>query len=486
MRKELSDGVRCTIDYEAPDSFDSGSPFVLCPDSTDGECVICLSEMHGKECVALNKCGHRFHKGCIQDALGSHSSCPICRVPAVEPRGKSPSGKMVITHNQQSLGGHGSCGRLVIHYLLQGGVQKNYHTNPGVRYTGTHRDAYLPHNDDGKKLVKRLAYAFSRGLIFMVGTSLTTGRTDQITWASIHHKTSSHGGVHGWPDDGSYFLNCNDELDNLKVPCAEDCPSIFELGSVSKSRPNPNRRTRDSRGRRRNAGPPFQPKTIEYTVPEFLPSINESYIPCANANVTCSKCRSGLNSLGDQTSGRPVALKACGHTFHTNCLEAVLINDHRCPECGVLAMEPWGRGPAGIMQIDYNDTPCPGYEDCGTIYIQYLMQTGLQKSFHPNPGVQYSGTGRSAYLPYNEDGRDLLRRLCFAFQRGLTFSIGTSATSGMPNSITWSTVPHKSHLHGGAFGWPDISGTFFALCNDRLDELNVPPANNCPIVLVTT
>ncbi|KAL9191213.1 hypothetical protein ACHAXT_000919 [Thalassiosira profunda] len=73
----------------------------------------------------------------------------------------------------------------------------------------------------GRGILKRLAYAFTHGLTFTVGTSATTGQTDQCTWASIHHKTSTHGGAakHGFPD-AHYFVNCNGELDGLRVPPA--------------------------------------------------------------------------------------------------------------------------------------------------------------------------------------------------------------------------------------------------------------------------
>ena len=75
---------------------------------------------------------------------------------------------------------------------------------------------------DGQNLLKRLKYAWLHGLIFTIGTSLTSGAHDQCTWASVHHKTCRSGGVakHGYPDPG-YFVNCNQELDSLGVPAAE-------------------------------------------------------------------------------------------------------------------------------------------------------------------------------------------------------------------------------------------------------------------------
>lgn len=76
----------------------------------------------------------------------------------------------------------------------------------------------MPNNDDGRDLLKRLVYAFIHGLTFSVGTSVTTGKKNQCTWASIHHKTSTGGGVknHGYPDP-HYFVNCHNEMNCLGV-----------------------------------------------------------------------------------------------------------------------------------------------------------------------------------------------------------------------------------------------------------------------------
>ncbi|KAL6967701.1 hypothetical protein U1Q18_033508 [Sarracenia purpurea var. burkii] len=48
------------------------------------ECVICLSVFEERETGRkLPKCGHGFHLECIDVWLRSHSTCPICRAPAV-------------------------------------------------------------------------------------------------------------------------------------------------------------------------------------------------------------------------------------------------------------------------------------------------------------------------------------------------------------------------------------------------------------------
>ena len=187
------------------------------------DCAICLDVLSTHEAVKLKKCGHNFHKHCIQHAVSLRNECPICRYVVGEPQGRMPSGKMTITTSTDECQGY-ACGTIIIKYRIPSGVQAIYMQNPGHSFTGIKRRAYLPDNNNGRKLLKRLEFAFTRGLTFVVGTSLTTGQQNVVTWASVHHKTSMRGGLgcHGYPD-ASYFPNVNEELDNLGVPSAEDC-----------------------------------------------------------------------------------------------------------------------------------------------------------------------------------------------------------------------------------------------------------------------
>jgi len=185
------------------------------------ECSICLSDLNGHAPVAsLADCGHFFHRSCICSALERSTKCPICRKPVGKPQGHSPSGRMVVSRSPLACAGN-SPGSIVIDYRIQAGIQQSYHEKPGCPFAGTTRRAFLPDNNDGRKLLKRLKFAFSHGLTFTIGTSLTSGRSNVVTWASIHHKTSRCGGTYSFPDQG-YFYNCNQELDNLNVPAAED------------------------------------------------------------------------------------------------------------------------------------------------------------------------------------------------------------------------------------------------------------------------
>nr|XP_046242058.1 probable E3 ubiquitin-protein ligase DTX3 isoform X3 [Scatophagus argus] len=87
------------------------------------------------------------------------------------------------------------------------------HPNPGQPYEGVSRTAYLPDSLDGRRIVKLLRQAFDQRLIFTVGQSTTTGKSNMVTWNDIHHKTSTHGGPtqYGYPDP-DYLSRVRDEL----------------------------------------------------------------------------------------------------------------------------------------------------------------------------------------------------------------------------------------------------------------------------------
>lgn len=191
---------------------------------SDKICPICHERLD--QCfnlVAVKKCEHLFCRDCIVQWLNQSRKCPTCQKNVGEPQGKSPSGQMTITVNPDiACEGYTNVGLIKIQYILNGGKQKEYHCEEGKPFSGDRRTAYLPDNDDGLYLLKRLKYAFHHGLTFCIGTSLTSNKSGVITWASIHHKTSPRRGTHGWPDP-NYFINCNTELDALGVPKAVDC-----------------------------------------------------------------------------------------------------------------------------------------------------------------------------------------------------------------------------------------------------------------------
>ena len=84
--------------------------------------------------------------------------------------------------------------------------------------------------------------------------------------------------------------------------------------------------------------------------------------------------------------------------------------------------------PKGEMKwklIPRGRAPCAGYESFATWEITYKFPHGLQAN-----GIPYSGTGRVAYLPDIDEGREVLALLIKAFERRLTFVVGTSVTTG--------------------------------------------------------
>lgn len=78
------------------------------------------------------------------------------------------------------------------------------------------------------------------------------------------------------------------------------------------------------------------------------------------------------------------------------------------------------------------------------LYLTYNLQTE-----HQNPGVRYSGTSRTAFLPACEEGEKVLKLLRKAFDKRLLFTIGQSVTTGLNNVITWNDIHHKTNIGGG-------------------------------------
>ena len=76
----------------------------------------------------------------------------------------------------------------------------------------------------------------------------------------------------------------------------------------------------------------------------------------------------------------------------------------------------------------------------------------MQGPGHPNPGEWYDRTSRTAYLPDNQEGREVLALLRRAFNARLIFTVGTSVTSGLHNQITWNDIHHKTNVYGGPEG----------------------------------
>ncbi|NXQ99804.1 DTX3L ligase, partial [Sagittarius serpentarius] len=142
-------------------------------------------------------------------------------------------------------------------------------------------------------------------------------------------------------------------------------------------------------------------------------------------------------------------LRKCNHAFCKSCIEQAMTYKQTCPVCNTVYGLMKGDQPEGIMSSRTTSSSLPGYPKCGTIEITYSMRSGIQTSNHPNPGKPYSATSRTAYLPDNKEGREILQLLRRAFNQKLIFTVGQSRTTGVEGVITWNDIHHKTSVTGG-------------------------------------
>ena len=84
------------------------------------------------------------------------------------------------------------------------------------------------------------------------------------------------------------------------------------------------------------------------------------------------------------------------------------------------------------MNVFKESRSLPGYNDCGTLIINYSFPYGgTQGPEHPHPGQPYHFVGfpRVAYLPDNEKGRKVAKLLGEAFDRRLIFTVCAASYS---------------------------------------------------------
>lgn len=160
--------------------------------SSEEECSICLSKITDRKTLSI--CGHSFCAACIDEAFKHQKKCPLCFQVYGSLIGNQPPGKMIDSYQSTRLPGFASCGTIVISYIFESGIQGPNHPNPGKSYGGTRRTAYLPDNEEGRKVLRLLKKAFQQKLTFTIGRSSTLGTNNVITWNDIHHKTKEKGG----------------------------------------------------------------------------------------------------------------------------------------------------------------------------------------------------------------------------------------------------------------------------------------------------
>lgn len=197
--------------------------------------------------------------------------------------------------------------------------------------------------------------------------------------------------------------------------------------------------------------------------PSGSASIDHMTLCCAvehgtehDKEVICVICQ---DEVAICTEGNPIVLLNCCKTlFHEDCFKLCLsASKLECCVCKTIFGGLVGDSPGGIMRWGVQRTASlPGFPArSGIITIEYELFSGIQSSHHPNPGQPFHGTSRLAYLPNTEEGQKVLELLKMAFAARLTFTVGTSLTTGQSNAVIWNGIHHKTTTHGGSFGYPD-------------------------------
>ena len=193
----------------------------------------------------------------------------------------------------------------------------------------------------------------------------------------------------------------------------------------------------------------------------------DSFKQLVQSNHEDEKCSICMCEFTESDSQNIIKLDKCsGHYFHKDCIELCHKQAHlRCPICGVIYGIMTGDMPKGSMRlIKYPSSAVDweAYPNTDILEVHYVFRGGKRDE------ILFPGTSRVAYLPYNDEGIEVLRLLIIAFERRLTFTIGTSVTTGRPNQIIWNGIHHKTALDGGpsCFGYPDE--TYFSRVKEEL------------------
>ena len=71
-------------------------------------------------------------------------------------------------------------------------------------------------------------------------------------------------------------------------------------------------------------------------------------------------------------------LPKCKHEFCSSCITKALSIKPVCPLCQTSYGIQKGNQPKGTMTFSTSRQSLPGHEDCGTIVIQYIIESGIQ------------------------------------------------------------------------------------------------------------
>lgn len=196
--------------------------------SKTDQCVLCLEGFSEKDeaVIPINCSGHFFHRKCPHDMgmniieyMEKTKQCPACKKRYGTITGNMPPGKMRVDVMDMHLPGYEKDKTLQITFSFPSGRQREEHPNPGARYEGDLRYAYLPDCDEGRHVLKLLQKAWKRKLLFTIGTSVTRGLDGCIIYNGIHFKSvpyATPSSPWGWPDP-TYLQRVTQELNDKGV-----------------------------------------------------------------------------------------------------------------------------------------------------------------------------------------------------------------------------------------------------------------------------
>jgi Deltex C-terminal domain len=216
---------------------------------------------------------------------------------------------------------------------------------------------------------------------------------------------------------------------------------------------------------------------IQYVAPLHIgwPSIMgywmEHYTiqPESLAMEKCAECKMAF-AVPEGESLAVVQHVSCGRNYHLHCTTK---HQTKCSSCRETLQYMQGKMPSGFMHITRSSPPtCKGQH----IAIEYIVPSGIQKSYHDHCGVPHGQANHVAFLPDTSAGQDLLIRLVCGFERGLTFTVGTCPMSGRENAIVWSSIPHQTLLSDENQNETFSDDGYMVACHKALDALCIPSA----------
>jgi deltex-like protein len=178
---------------------------------------------------------------------------------------------------------------------------------------------------------------------------------------------------------------------------------------------------------------------------------------------TCTICLDPLWSSeqtpASGTDHLPVHPHTCPkHIFHLGCIRHWLRNKALCPVCRTPLQVCSGYQPPGCrMAVAHEQTPLPGFHDCGTLVLHFAIPAGTQSESQPLPGEPYAPFQFTTFLPDNSEGQHVLEFIKKACNRGLLFRIGQNQQTRRMDTVVVNGINFKVQRNGGAFarGFPD-------------------------------